>query len=229
MKRTGALVLAFAFAVPVAARAAEAAEETERKKLSREETVELFGRLHAAVPGSKTFQARLRRTEVSDIVVGEEPLVYHGELKMMRPGRFRQEITKPRRSLTVVNEADVWIYFPDEREVQHIDLKRGIKGREETSSRSIMPWITFDFEGLASVPALRRILEIVAVDTLGLDNGIARSRALIALVGAATKLLEIGELEERIRVLEGLIQAQRQPGHEKVFPSEHWKESIHVD
>lgn len=145
MRRAGALVLAFAFAVPVTARAAEAAE---RKKLSREETIELFGKLHAAVPGAKTFQAKLRRTEEVGFLEDEEPLVYHGELKMMRPGRFRQEITKPRRSLTVANEADVWIYFPDEREVQHIDLKRGMKGREDMSSRSIMPWITFDFEGL---------------------------------------------------------------------------------
>ena len=145
MKRMSALVLAFAFAVPVAARAAEV---TERKKLSREETIELFGKLHAAVPGAKTFQAKLTRTEESGLIVDEEPLVYHGEVKMVRPDCFRQEITKPRRSLTVANEADVWIYFPDEREVQHIDLKRGIKGREETSSRSIMPWITFDFEGL---------------------------------------------------------------------------------
>ncbi len=145
MKRMSALVLAFAFAVPVAARAAEV---TERKKLAREETIELFGKLHAAVPGAKTFQAKLTRTEESGLIVDEEPLVYHGEVKMVRPDCFRQEITKPRRSLTVANEADVWIYFPDEREVQHIDLKKGMKDREDMSSRSIMPWITFDFEGL---------------------------------------------------------------------------------
>lgn len=32
----------------------------------------------------------------------------------------------------------------------------------------------YELEGLASIPALRRILEIVAVDTLSLDNGTAR-------------------------------------------------------
>ena len=42
------------------------------------------------------------------------------------------------------------------------------------------------------------------MDTLSLDNGIARSRVLIALVAAAAKLIELGEIEERLTRLEAL-------------------------
>ena len=87
----------------------------------------------------------------------------------------------------------------------------------------------YDFEGLESIAALRRILEIVAVYTLSLDNGIARSRTLIALVGAATKLLEVGELEERLVRLEGLIEAAPQGDTRRIFPRERWSEETHVD
>lgn len=156
MKRACALVLAIACALPAAGRRGEAAPDRSdrsdrperRKRLSREETIELFRKLHDAVPNSKTFQARLTRTEESALLVDPEPRKYHGEVKIVRPDRFRQEIREPRRSLSIATGTDVWVYFPEEREVQHIDLKRGIKGREETKAKSIMPWLTFDFDGL---------------------------------------------------------------------------------
>jgi hypothetical protein len=56
---------------------------------------------------------------------------------------------------------------------------------------------------------LRRLLEVVAFDLLGLDNGVARDRAVIALVLAGAKLLEVGELEERVAALEAAVKANR--------------------
>src|SRR5688500_10992349 len=38
----------------------------------------------------------------------------------------------------------------------------------------------YDFEGLGSVDSIRRILEIAALDVLGLENSIARARVLIS-------------------------------------------------
>ena len=72
------------------------------------------------------------------------------------------------------------------------------------------------WRGLATIPALRRILEVVAVDTLSLDNGIARSRVLIALVATAAKLIEVGELEDRIGRLESSLSERPLPS--PVFP-----------
>ncbi len=62
--------------------------------------------------------------------------------------------------------------------------------------------VAYDLEDLDSVAGIRRILDIAVADALGLENGIARLRVLIAAVGAATRLLEVGELEARLTALE---------------------------
>ena len=67
----------------------------------------------------------------------------------------------------------------------------------------------YGIEGLDSVAAIRRILEIAVFDTLGLDNSLARSRTLIAAAQAATRLLEAGELEARIAALEAALESRR--------------------
>ena len=61
------------------------------------------------------------------------------------------------------------------------------------------------FEGLGSVEDIRRLLEIAALDTLGLENSVARSRTLAYLAQVALKALEVGELAERIDALERLV------------------------
>ena len=63
----------------------------------------------------------------------------------------------------------------------------------------------YDLEGLASVPALRRLLEIALLDTLGLENSISRNRALMSGVLAAAKLLEVGEQEDRLSAIEAAL------------------------
>jgi hypothetical protein len=70
----------------------------------------------------------------------------------------------------------------------------------------------FDFEGLDDVPKLRRLLEIIGVDLLGLENSIARARAIISLVQAAAKLLEVGEHEERLEAIEAVVGPRLQNG-----------------
>ncbi len=67
----------------------------------------------------------------------------------------------------------------------------------------------YEFDGLETVAGLRRLLVIAALDTLGLENSIARARTLVYLVGVAGKLLETGELEERLAFLENAHQGQK--------------------
>jgi hypothetical protein len=45
--------------------------------------------------------------------------------------------------------------------------------------------VAYDLPGLDTVPGIRRILEIVVTDGVGLDNGVARLRTLIAAAVAA--------------------------------------------
>ena len=67
----------------------------------------------------------------------------------------------------------------------------------------------YEFNGLETVAELRRLLHIAALDTLGLENSIARARTLGYLVGVAGKLLETGELEQRLAALEAAVQGQK--------------------
>lgn len=63
----------------------------------------------------------------------------------------------------------------------------------------------YDYEGLDSAAGIRRIVQIAVSDTLGMENGVQRNRTLISAALAAAKLLETGELEERLRALEAAV------------------------
>ncbi len=69
----------------------------------------------------------------------------------------------------------------------------------------------YEFNGLATVEDLRRVLEIAVLDTLGLDNGVQRNRVLGSLVMVAAKLLEVGELQERLDRVEAALEARAKP------------------
>ena len=58
--------------------------------------------------------------------------------------------------------------------------------------------VAYDFEGLRTSESIERIIEIATLDALGLENSIARCRVLIAAASAASRLLEVGELEARL-------------------------------
>jgi hypothetical protein len=64
---------------------------------------------------------------------------------------------------------------------------------------------------LDNVADLRRVLQIAIVDTLGLDNGIQRNRTLGSLVLAGTRLLEVGELADRVAELEAAMAKRPEP------------------
>ncbi len=64
----------------------------------------------------------------------------------------------------------------------------------------------YDFQGLRTVEEIRRLLEIAVTDTLELQNSVARSRTLAYLAQTALRLLEVGELEERVAALEAAVE-----------------------
>jgi hypothetical protein len=65
--------------------------------------------------------------------------------------------------------------------------------------------VAYDLPGLDTVVGIRRLLDIVVTDGVGLDNGIPRLRVLISTAVAAMNLLKVGELEERLAALEAVI------------------------
>jgi hypothetical protein len=90
-------------------------------------------------------------------------------------------------------------------EVQEARRLGGLRRRKEKITSD-----AYDFEGLNDVGQVRRLLEIAALDALGLENSIARSRTLAYLAQVSIKLLEVGEFEERVRALESLLQPRLQ-------------------
>jgi hypothetical protein len=66
----------------------------------------------------------------------------------------------------------------------------------------------YDLSGLASVQAVQRIIEIAVLDTLSLDNGVARNRTLLAGAQSALRALETGELADRVEALEAIVKRQ---------------------
>ena len=68
----------------------------------------------------------------------------------------------------------------------------------------------FDVDALSSVGGIRRVIEIVTLDALGMENSVARGRLLIAAMQAATKLLEIGDLEDRVERMEAALGLKRE-------------------
>jgi hypothetical protein len=80
--------------------------------------------------------------------------------------------------------------------------------------------VAYDFAGLGSSESIGRVIEIATLDDLGLENSIARCRVLIAAATAASRLLEVGELEARLAVLEAAVGREQGKDGGPVFPAE---------
>jgi hypothetical protein len=103
-----------------------------------------------------------------------------------------------------------------ERAVDAAEARRlgGLRRRKEGTIA-----VAYDLPGLDTVAGIRRLLDIVVTDGIGLDNGIPRLRALISTAVAATNLLKVGEFEERLAVLEVTL-ARNGPDEGSAFPAE---------
>jgi hypothetical protein len=96
-----------------------------------------------------------------------------------------------------------------ERAVDAAEARRmgGLRRRKEGTIA-----VAYDLPGLDTVAGIRRLLDIVVTDAVGLDNGIPRLRVLISTAVAAMSLLKVGELEERLAALEAVALDRRSDG-----------------
>jgi hypothetical protein len=94
---------------------------------------------------------------------------------------------------------DYCMFHSPAHEEQAAEIRRlgGLRRRREKTVAG-----AFDLDGLRTVADFQRLLEVAALDALGLDNSIARVRALTYLSQVGVKILQAGELEERIAALE---------------------------
>jgi hypothetical protein len=104
-----------------------------------------------------------------------------------------------------------------ERAAEAAEARRlgGLRRRKEGTIA-----VAYDLPGLDSVTGIRRLLDIVVVDAVGLDNSVARSRVLISAAVAATNLLKVGDLEERLESLEAAVGQGHPDEGNDAFPME---------
>jgi hypothetical protein len=60
----------------------------------------------------------------------------------------------------------------------------------------------YGFQGLRTIEDLQSLVETAAIETLALENSIARNRAIANFSAIGAKLIEVGDHEERLRALE---------------------------
>ena len=86
------------------------------------------------------------------------------------------------------------------KEVAEARRLGGLRRRREVTVSG-----AYEFEGIETVVNIRRLIEIAVVDTLGLENSISRARTLAYLAMTAIKLLDVGEMEQRLLALETAV------------------------
>jgi len=103
-----------------------------------------------------------------------------------------------------------------ERAAEAAEARRlgGLRRRKEGTIA-----VAYDLPGLDTVAGIRRLLDIVVTDGVGMDNGIPRLRVLISTATAATNLLKVGELEERLAAVEAAV-GQHSSDEDAAFPAE---------
>ena len=78
----------------------------------------------------------------------------------------------------------------------------------------------YGFGGLRSIEDNQALLETVALETLGLENSIARNRALTAIVTTGARLIELGDLATRLAAIEAALHRGPRPDEDAVFALE---------
>jgi len=114
---------------------------------------------------------------------------------------------------TLLHESDYCV-FHDPAHADVVQEARKLGGNRRRKEVTLA--VAFDFEGLDSVPDIRRLVEIAAMDALGLENTLGRVRALAYLAQVAAGLLEKGEMAERLEAIEAALGPRLQkPGDSK--------------
>ena len=123
----------------------------------------------------------------------------------------RKETGEPCQQAPLHDSEFCFWHSPDHAE-EAAEARRlgGLRRRREKTVSG-----AYDFEGLGDVGQVRRLLEIAALDTLSLENSVARSRTLAYLAQVALKALEVGEFEARLEALEATMGPRLRTGRRR--------------
>ncbi len=135
---------------------------------------------------------------------------------MARQCAFRGPTGKPCQAAPLHDGQFCLMHSPEHaQEVQEARRLGGLRRRREATVSG-----AYDFEGLETVAGIRRLIHVAVIDTLGMENSLSRSRTLAYLVMVALKALEVGNLEDRINILEQAVNGRRIEQEPPVFDIE---------
>jgi len=111
-----------------------------------------------------------------------------------------------------LQDSDFCLFHSPDHAKEAAEARRlgGLRRRKEKTVAG-----AYDIEGLDDVPKVRRLLEIAVLDTLSLENSVARSRTLAYLAQVALKSLEVGEFEARLEALEATMGPRLRTGRRR--------------
>lgn len=115
-----------------------------------------------------------------------------------------------------LKDGDFCLMHSPEHAAEVAEARRlgGLRRRREVAVTG-----AYDIDGLENVSSIRRLIEIAALDTLGLENSVSRARTLAYLAQVALKALEVGALESRLAMVEQAVNS-RVNAPESVFDIE---------
>jgi hypothetical protein len=102
---------------------------------------------------------------------------------------------------------DAFCFWHAPQTAEEADEARRLGGLHRRKKASVSA--VYGFAGLRTVEDLLTLLETTAVETLAIENSISRNRVLVATALAGAKLLEVGDLAERITALEAATTGRR--------------------
>ena len=109
-------------------------------------------------------------------------------------------------------------YWHDPERAEEAAEARRIGGMHRRKARSVAT--IYDFAGLRTIESAQRLLETAALETLALENSIARNRAVTAMVATGLRLVEVGELEARVEALEAAADRRSNSDQDDAFTDE---------
>ena len=101
-----------------------------------------------------------------------------------------------------------YCYMHDPAHADEMAEARRLGGLRRRKEKAVQG--AYEIGELVTVGQVRRLIQIAVMDTLSLENSIARSRTLAYLAGVSLKALEVGEFEERLNALEGTIKPRQE-------------------
>ena len=110
--------------------------------------------------------------------------------------------TGRRCGATPLHDADVCFWHSPEH-ADEAAKARSLGGQRRRRESTLAG--AYEIGPLDTVGGIRRVLEIVTFDALGMEISIARGRLLVSTMQVAAKVLETGELEQRVAELEAII------------------------